>query len=263
MMAVENSFFRKLKRALIGIPVYKGHGDLHDVDPKALSNDAKIKIGVIDKIRKGDRGIEAHFALDNEGADAVAEGCKLPSALWLVMPIPNASIIPGGSPGMTGGSPVPPIRCRPFKLISVALTRYPNISGVESLANSSGNVTLHPFESKTGTQQETNVMKDQIIGMLIGKGVAVPAAASDGELMAILANGDYVAPAVDQGKEVVARAQAHMASAHANDKPAHQAAQAKHLAAAKAFDTAGDAESAQLHRDVAKYHAARIERFNK
>ncbi|HEV2329239.1 MAG TPA: hypothetical protein VGY56_10665 [Verrucomicrobiae bacterium] len=122
MLAVENSFFRKLKRAFVGIPVYKLHGDLKDHDPKSAANvPSKNKVGVIDKIRKGARGIEAHFALDNEGADAVAEGCKFPSALWLVLPN-----------GMEGDS----IIARPFKLLSVGLTPFPNISGVESLANS-------------------------------------------------------------------------------------------------------------------------------
>ena len=185
MMAVENSFFRKLKRAVIGIPVYKGHGDLKDIDPQALSNDAKIKIGVVDKIRKGDRGIEAHFALDHEGADAVAEGCKLPSELWLLMPISNASVIPGGSP-------VPPIRCRPFKLISVALTRHPNISGVESLANQrdagpneqdpaekQSNVTLPPLEKKNEIQIPDDTMKQILIGWLAAQGVALANDATD------------------------------------------------------------------------------------
>jgi len=186
MMAVENSFFRKLKRAWIGIPVYKGHGDLKDVDPKALSHDAKIKIGVVDKIRKGDRGIEAHFALDHEGADAVAEGCKLPSALWLVMPIPRpvGALANAASPGA--------IWCRPFKLISVALTRYPNISGVESLANQrdagpnerdpaakQSNVTLPPIEKKTENQITDDTMKQILIGWLAAQGLALANDATD------------------------------------------------------------------------------------
>jgi len=188
MMAVENSFFRKLKRALIGIPVYKGHGDLHDIDPKAVSSEAKIKIGVIDQIRKGDRGIEAHFALDNEGADAVAEGCKLPSALWLVMPIPRpaAALANSLSPDT--------VWCRPFKLISVALTRYPNISGVESLANQRdagpngqdpaakpSNVTLH---SKSENQNQDDTMKQILIGWLAAQGVALANDATDQQVLA-------------------------------------------------------------------------------
>lgn len=122
MTAKENSFFGKLKRAVIGIPVFKGHGDLRDADPQAVSNETeKIKLGVVDQIRKTARGIEAHFALDNDGVKAVTEeGYKYPSAFWWVLPN-----------GRRGDA----ILAKPFKLISVALTPYPNISGVESLAN--------------------------------------------------------------------------------------------------------------------------------
>jgi hypothetical protein len=178
MMAKENSFFRTLRRALIGIPVYKGHGDLQDIDPKAISHEAKIKIGVVDKIRKGARGIEAHFALDNEGADAVAEGCKLPSALWLVMPItrPVGALVNAASPDA--------IWCRPFKLISVALTRYPNISGVESLANGNASVTLDsiaqaPAAKQTENQIPDDPMKQILIGWLAAQGVALANDATD------------------------------------------------------------------------------------
>ena len=68
--ARENSFFGKLKRAVVGIPIFKGHGDLKDHDPKAIGNEQKSKLGVVDRIRKAARGIEAHFALDNDGASA-------------------------------------------------------------------------------------------------------------------------------------------------------------------------------------------------
>jgi hypothetical protein len=119
MTAKENSFFGRLKRAVIGIPVFKGHGDLQDADPAAITNEAqKIKLGIVDQIRKTARGIEAHFALDNDGVKAVTrEGYKYPSAFWWVLPN-----------GRRGDA----ILARPFKLISVALTPYPNISGVES-----------------------------------------------------------------------------------------------------------------------------------
>lgn len=150
MMASENSFFRSLKRAIVGIPVYRLHGDLNDHDPKAIGNAReKIKIGVVDKIRKGERGIEGHFALDNDGADAVADGCKFPSAFWWVLPN-----------GKEGDS----IVAKPFKLISVALTPYPNISGVESLANARTAV-----ESQLQQTTNNNDMK-KIAGYLLAMG---------------------------------------------------------------------------------------------
>ena len=56
-------------------------------------------------------------------AEAVKAGYKFPSGFWYVLP---------------NGQRGEQILCRPFKLISVALTPFPNISGVESLANSQG-----------------------------------------------------------------------------------------------------------------------------
>ena len=158
----ENSFFRKLKRALVGIPVYKGHGDLNDHDPKALANETqKIKLGVVDQIRKAEPrpgrpgGIEAHFTLDNDGAEAVAAGWKLPSAFWLVMPIGNEGDA---------------ILARPFKLLSVALTQFPNISGVESLANQ----REAGSQSRAGHAARTvDTMKQLLIGWLAAQGLAL------------------------------------------------------------------------------------------
>ena len=127
LLARENSLFGRLKRAFIGVPVFKGHGDLAEVDPQAIAGGGeKIKLGVVDGIRKTARGVEAHFALDPEGAAAVAAGWKFPSSFWYVRAEEKTGDRSQNSEG---------IRCRPFKLISVALTPFPNIAGVESLAN--------------------------------------------------------------------------------------------------------------------------------
>ncbi len=159
VLSKENSLFGRLKRAIIGVPVFKGHGDKQDVDPKALCNDAKIKLGVIDQIRKSARGLEAHFALDNDGAAAVADGYKLPSVYWWVLPLANQQSPAGG-----------PQRVAPFKLISVALTRRPNISGVESLANARTSVTLE--SSAEEKPNDTTDMK-LIAGWLMAQGIAL------------------------------------------------------------------------------------------
>jgi hypothetical protein len=142
MVAKENSFFGRLKRAFIGVPVFKGHGDLNEVDPAALSNDQqKIKLGVVDQIRRGARGLEAHFALDNDGAEAVRAGWKFPSGFWYVRP-----------DGTRGDA----ILARPFKLISVALTPCPNIAGVESLANSATLVAGKAGQASSLTTPKTD-----------------------------------------------------------------------------------------------------------
>ena len=159
LVGKENSFFGRLKRALIGVPVYKLHGDVKDVDPKSLANSAeKIKVGVVDQIRKSGRGIEAHFALDNDGAEAVKDGYKFPSAYWWVLPVglENDSII-----------------AKPFKLISVALTQFPNISGVESLANSGDRLSLTATTDEQKQKIKTEPDMKMIAGWLIANGVAL------------------------------------------------------------------------------------------
>ena len=150
LMDKENFMFSKIKRALVGIPVWKGHPDLGDHAPETLGNAApRLKLGTIDKVRKGERGIEAHFILDNDGVKAVEGGCKFPSALWLVLP--NGEIRNGATV------------CHPFKLLSVGLTDRPNIPGVESLANASG----------AGVQTDPEPPMKLIAGWLIANGVAL------------------------------------------------------------------------------------------
>jgi hypothetical protein len=150
LLSRENSVFRRLRRALVGIPVYKGHPDLRDYAPEAAgSGGRKEIIGTIDQVRKSRRGLEGHFVLTPTGADAVEkEGHRYPSALWYVMPV-----------GRRGDAVV----ARPFKLLSAGLTPHPNISGVESLANARGAGRSEPKESD---------MK-LITGWLLANGVAV------------------------------------------------------------------------------------------
>ncbi|MDE2099103.1 MAG: hypothetical protein KGL39_17750 [Patescibacteria group bacterium] len=165
LLAKENGIFRRLKRALVGIPVFKGHGDLNDVDPKAVANETqKIKLGVVDQVRKSARGIEAHFALDNDGAQAVAAGYKFPSSFWYV--VPN---------GQQGDATL----VKPFKLISVALTQFPNISGVQSLANANPTQPAASKEEKTRKDQ----MKSLLIGWLAAKGIVLANDATDQQVL--------------------------------------------------------------------------------
>ena len=236
MVGKENSLFTRLKRALVGIPVFMGHGDLNDHDPKALGNDQKIKLGVVDQVRKSDRGIEAHFSLDNDGAMAVAAGWKLPSALWMVQPIGNE-----------GDS----ILARPFKLLSVALTQFPNIPGVESLANQQDQRVDGP--QQTNNPNET-MLKEQIAGLLIGKGVALPNNAGDSEIIACLANAEFP-PDADSPEGKAARS-AHLASAAANDKASHLKAAAAHAKASDLHDEAGNNSAAKAHDTLADHHSA-------
>jgi hypothetical protein len=164
LLSRENSVFRRLRRALVGIPVYKGHPDLRDYEAGTAGRaERKEIIGTIDQVRKTGRGLEGHFVLTPAGADAVEKlGHKYPSALWYVMPV-----------GRRGDA----VLARPFKLLSAGLTPHPNISGVESLANARG-------------AERKELMKEPdmklITGWLAANGVAVAEAANETQVLEAL-----------------------------------------------------------------------------
>jgi hypothetical protein len=162
LLSRENSLFRRIRRAVVGIPVYKGHPDLGDFSPETAGGGAKKEIiGAIDSIRKTERGLEAHFVLTPAGADAVErQGCKYPSALWYVQPA-----------GRRGGA----VLARPFKLLSAGLTAHPNISGVESLANARH---AGPTQETTPTQEPDMKL---IAGWLLAHGATLAHADSPAE----------------------------------------------------------------------------------
>jgi hypothetical protein len=162
ILSRENSLLRRIRRAVVGIPVYKGHPDLGDYSPEAATGGGKKEIiGAIDKLRKTGRGLEAHFVLTPSGADAVErEGCKYPSALWYVHPM-----------GRRGEA----VLARPFKLLSAGLTAHPNISGVESLANARH---AGPKPEPTPTQEPDMKL---IAGWLLANGATLANADSPSE----------------------------------------------------------------------------------
>jgi hypothetical protein len=154
LMRAENSFFRRLRRAIVGIPVFRSHPDLATHSPETVTTDQgkPVPIGVLDNIRQSDRGIEAHFTLTPDGAAAVEnEGYKHPSILWQVKPIET----------LANGT----IRVRPFKIISVGLTPYPNIDGVEALTNER--------EKPAVSQEPKGPDMKLIAGWLLAQGIAL------------------------------------------------------------------------------------------
>jgi hypothetical protein len=167
LLSLENSLFRRIRRAVVGIPVYKGHPDLRDYAPETAGAAVKKEIiGTIDRVRKTARGIEAHFVLTPAGADAVEnEGCKYPSALWLVQPI-----------GQRGDATL----ARPFKLLSAGLTAHPNICGVESLANARDAANKSAVAESVADKQKEPEMK-LIAGWLLAQGAALANAESPTE----------------------------------------------------------------------------------
>lgn len=244
LVGSEDSFFRRIKRALIGIPVYKGHGDLKDIDPAALDNTEKLKVGVIDRVRKGDKGLEAHFALDNDGAEAVAAGWKFPSALWYVLPN-----------GQRGDA----IVCRPVKLISVALTQFPNISGVESLANA-GAAPAASAEPKSPVKKNMN----KLTGYLIGRGITLPSGANEEQIITAIGNAMDGASASDPADETSRVAHRATAAAFQQQTPAaHLKAAHAHAEAASAQTESGDTATAQHHQASSTYHVGQAQACQK
>jgi hypothetical protein len=116
------------------------------------------------------------------------------------------------------------------------------------------------------------MLREQIVGLLIAKGVSLPNEATDAQLLAALANGDYPGHEFHgnqftggeaHGAHNEASRKAHVASAEANSKGGHEAAAAAHLKAADAQDKAGNGEVAEMHRKMAQYHQGRANRFGK
>jgi hypothetical protein len=162
--------FARLKRALIKRPIYNGHPDLKLYAPETVSlgNESLMPLGVNDGCRKSARGLEFKPLLVPAGAKAVEEeGCKFPSGLFLLKK--TGVVREDGA-----------IEVRPFKLASIGLTRHPNISGVDSLANARLNTPaatkrgLDPQEeAQLNNKQKDEAMKQLLIGWLAAQGVAL------------------------------------------------------------------------------------------
>lgn len=257
VLANEQTLMRRLKRATVGMPVYRRHPDHQARAPeveKLGGADPNIKLGVIDKLRKSARGLEAHFIISRDMTAVVAnEGFKYPSVLWDVCYDKDAT--------------ADPIVCYPFRLSSVGLVQNPCMKGVESLANSALETipVIHPTTP-------TTMLKDKITGFLIASGARLPENATEDQVFTALANGDYVGHEFHgnqytggeaHGSEHEASRKAHVASAKADDKEGHQKAAADHSRAAALHEKAGDTEAAEFHNKAAQYHASRAKRFSK
>ena len=244
LVSGENTFFRKMLRAVVGIPIFnRGHPDLRDhlrPGEQTLDNSRdKVHLGVIDRVRKSDRGVEAHFVLNNDGADAVEKkGWKFPSALWKAQCV-------GERAGV--------ILARPFKLLSACLTPNPNIGSVESLANE---------KERIGSYKQ--VLKEQLIGALIGLGIPLANDASDSAVVqavvkTILDNGDYPGHPFhgNQYGEGSAGSKASRSSKDANDATKNALASgssADHKVAAEIHRRASEAQASKGNTVVAQHH---------
>lgn len=148
-----------LKRVLLKRPIYNGHPDVKLYAPETVTQGSEqlIPLGVNEGLRKTTRGLEFRPMLAPNGAQAVEAGSKYPSALFLLQK--TGRVRPNGD-----------IEVRPFKVASIGLTAFPNISGVDSLANAKPNTPAARPETETKTD---TIMKQLLIGWLAAQGVAL------------------------------------------------------------------------------------------
>jgi hypothetical protein len=153
------SLTQRVKRFVAGIPVFKGHPDLKVHAPQTVGadKDAPIPAGVGNRLRKSERGLETKLTLLDAGIEAVAnEGHKFTSALLLVK---RTGVVDADGT----------VEVRPFKIISIGLTPYPNISGVDSLANANANKPA----ANQNEQKDKTLMKSLLIGWLAAQGIVL------------------------------------------------------------------------------------------
>lgn len=166
ILANEKTLLRRLKLATVGMPIFKGHPDHHEHDPVVVpTGQPKIRLGVVDKLRKSSRGLEAHCVISRDQATTVAnEGFKYPSATWNVI--------------MSGETRNGAFVCSPSRLLSIGLTDKPQISGVDALANARPQLPAATTEEKT-----KDTMKPQIQGWLAALGTTLANDASESSVL--------------------------------------------------------------------------------
>lgn len=153
-VALVNDFkstWTRIKRAVVGLPVYKGHPDAKRFEKRFPD---KTPRGTIADMEAREEGLAIRPVLTGQGADDVDAGWNQPSPYWLLRPTGEED---------EGGRPV----LAPFKLLSLGLVPRGNIEGL-SLVNAA--------------EPEPTIMKDKLRKFLqsIGlSGVIIPAEDAD------------------------------------------------------------------------------------
>ena len=156
-----NSFRGKLKRFIVGVPIYKRHPDLGQHSPEtvaSLAND-KAEYGQFADLQAREDGFYGKPVMSQAGQAAIEkEGLKYLSPFW------NADVV---------GIENEHFIAVPYELISAGLTDTPNIRGGEALAN-----------EKTKPKETMN--KEQLIKLLASLGVALANEATDEQVHAAI-----------------------------------------------------------------------------
>lgn len=145
------STWARLKRAVVGLPVFKGHPDvpgLENIFPD------KTEYGQVADMEVRERGLAIKQVLSSEGAKLVRQGLKFISPFWDARPTGTRSGV---------------IEWSPFKIFSVGLVSKPNIPNL-SLANNATDfmnkadlIALFKLPADATDEQVTNAVKQSAL----------------------------------------------------------------------------------------------------
>lgn len=199
------SVWGRIKRAVVGLPLYKGHPD-----HKAFANTHtdKTQYGQWSDLEARDDGLWGRPVISAAGADLIEGGLRYLSPNW------RAAMT-----GLANGRPV----YRPRILDSVGLTACPNIPG-HSLTNETQN-------PETGTQNRTTIVDLQKLITLLALANTATEADVAAAITALAARPETAALANEQSARTAAETKATEATAKleaaetalANERTAHAA----------------------------------------
>jgi hypothetical protein len=206
------------KRAVVGLPIFKGHPDAPRF--KSIYPD-KTPRGTIADMEVTDEGLRIRPVLTQQGADDVRGGCDEFSPFWLLKKV-------GEENGVT--------IARPFSLKSIGIVESGNIPGL-SLVNA--------LEDDPNFSEP---MKNHIIKLLAAKGITLAADASDSDIAAAV---DAACPTIAAANSAEAElptvkaANADLTAKLAAAEASKTAAETEKIALVNAKTTAEDAFKAE------------------
>jgi Mu-like prophage I protein len=196
-----NSAWSKLKRFVVGVPIFKRHPDLSTVTPgvvsEALAND-KTEYGQFADLQAREDGFYGKPVITAAGRVAIEnEGLKFLSPFWWAQAVGKTQ----------NGFPI----VSPIELISAGLTDRPNIPGGEALAN-----------ERRAMQHKQ--MKDKLIKLLGFFGIALANEATDEQIDGAIKQAEAAAgkvTALENEKTTLTRSKTDAETALTNERTAH------------------------------------------
>lgn len=213
-----NSLWGRVKRFVVGVPIYRNHPDLTKRSPETivptvgLANSAS-PCGMFAALEAREDGFYGRPIVSEEGRQAIErDGLKWISPFWFCNTV-----------GEKNGIKI----VKPFELISAGLVRFPNIPGGEALANSRTLTT----DGTDNADNENKIMnKDKLVAALAKLGIVALANDADEKIIAAIeAVGPKLAgvTALENEKSTLTTAKATVETALTTEKTARTAAESK------------------------------------